>query len=149
MTKFRLTAWCGIVAVVLNSSVVFAQTEFKNALTEKYGFKTVSCYTCHSKKTEVTEEEWDKATEAGSTKKLRNSFGKEFDKHLKDKNVTGRLAEVKGLDPDDEKRIAVEQAVQKDFLEALKVIEAMKAPSGGTYAEALEKGEIEGVTLRD
>ena len=135
----RATAWlCCAIVLAMNFSPVLAQTEFRKALQAKYNFRTVSCFTCHARVQPGTE----------NPKQFRNDFGKLFDSHLKDKNVTERLNEVKSLSSTDEKKKQVQEAVTKDFMDALEKIEGQDHPDGGTWGEALKAGKIEGTKLR-
>jgi len=145
MRKYRLATWCALIAMLVNAGIAPAQGLFRTELKNKYGFKTVSCYTCHSRKSEVADDQVAKFED--NSKSFRNAFGKLFDEHLKGKKVTSRLTAVKGLDKEDPKRMAVEKEVKTEFNEALKKIEATKAKDGKTYAEKLKKGEVDGVKL--
>ena len=133
MKSYRWAAWCALLAIVGNVGITHAQTLFRTQLKDKYGFKIVSCNTCHV---------------SGKPKTMRNDFGQLFADELAAKTVTDRLNKVKTLDRDDPKRKAVEETVTKEFHEALKKIEAMEAPGGGTYADALKAGEVDGITLK-
>lgn len=123
-----------------------AQTEFKKTLQKKYDFKTVSCYSCHSKKSEVPEEQHEAFKK--NSKAFHNPFGKEFVKLLKGKEVTKRLADVKKLPSDDPEKKKVIDEVNKEFLEALKTVETLEAPSGETYGELLKTATLSGVKPR-
>ena len=129
MRKLRLGAWICLVAILLNSTGVFAQTLFKKELQAHYGVKSVSCNTCHV---------------SGKPKKMRNDFGELFAKGLAGKNVTKRIKESKS-DPD--LKAKVEAEVKKEFGEVMKKIDKMKYPGGGTYGEAIKAGKIAGVKL--
>ena len=120
-----------------------AQSEFKKALQAKYDFKSVSCYACHMRKSEVGADQEAAFEENG--KAFRNAFGKAFDKHLQGKEVTKRLAAVKELDSDDPKKLKVKEEVTQDFLEALTIVETEKSPSGPTYGELLKQAMLDGV----
>ena len=120
-----------------------AQTAFKKTLQKKYDFKTVSCYACHSKKSEVPEEQHEDFKK--NSKAFHNVFGKEFVKLLKGKEVTKRLLDVKKLPSDDPEKKKVIDEVNKEFLESLKTVEALEAPSGETYGELLKTATLSGV----
>ena len=123
-----------------------AQTEFKKTLQKKYDFKTVSCYTCHSKKSEVPDEQ--RKAFAKNSKKFHNVFGKEFVKLLKDKEITKRLAVVRKLASDDPEKKKVVAEVNKEFLEALKKVVTLESPTGETYGELLKAATLSGVKPR-
>jgi hypothetical protein len=125
---------------------IFAQTEFQKSLKKKYDFKTVSCYTCHSKKSEVDEEQHEAF--AKNSKAFRNVFGNELAKLLKGKEVTPRLADVKKLKSDDPEKQKVIEEVNKEFLDALKKVETLESPSGETYGELLKTATLPGVKPR-
>lgn len=138
MRKKALAWLCCALVLAMNFSPVFAQTEFRKALQAKYNFRTVSCFTCHARVEPGTE----------NPKQYRNDFGKLFDAHLKDKNVTERLNAVKSLSSSDPKKEQVREAVTADFLKALEKVEQQKTPDGDTWAEALKAGKVEGTKLR-
>lgn len=117
--------------VVLVGGTAIAQTLFKKALQDKYEFKSVSCNTCHVQ---------------GEKKDKRNEFGQLFADELKEKNVTQRINDAKDSE-DDAVKDKVYDEVTKEFLAALKKIEAKKIDNGKTYAELLKTGEVEGVKL--
>jgi hypothetical protein len=123
-----------------------AQTEFKKTLQKKYDFRTVSCYTCHSRKAEVPEDQ--QAAFKENAKKFHNAFGKEFVKLLKGKEATKRLADVKKLASDDPEKTKVKDEVNKEFLEALKKVETMESTTGETYGELLKTATLKGVKPR-
>ncbi len=135
MKRRSVSLLCCLLVLAMNVSPIFAQTEFRKALQEKYNFKSVSCYTCHERVKLGTE----------NPKQYRNDFGKEFDKLLKGKNVTARLDEVKGLDSEDPKKTKVQDEVTKEFLEALQKVIEVKSSSGETYGELLKNATLDGV----
>ena len=141
--KKSLCVVCVVSILLSQVPAGIAQTPFKKALQSKYGFTSVSCYTCHSRKSEVPADQLAAFKKNG--KAFRNSFGKEFDKHLKGKNVTKRLADVKGLDSDDPKKVKVVDEVTKEFLDALTKVEVAKSSSDLTYGELLKKAMLDGV----
>lgn len=146
MKRLRLHSVLTLVAIVANATVANAQIVFQKELKEKYDFKTVSCYTCHVRKSDIAEDQTAKFEE--NSKAFRNAIGKQLEELLKEKNVTQRLKDVKGLPREDPKREAVEEQVKKEFHEALEKLEAMKCPEGGTYKEALQKAKIDGIKLK-
>ena len=135
----RAMAWlCCALVVAMNFTPVLAQTEFRKAIQAKYNFRTVSCFTCHARVEAGTE----------NPKQFRNDFGKLFDAHLKDKNVTQRLNDVKSLSSSDPKKKEVQEEVTKDFMDALEKIEKQSHPEGGNWGDALKAGKVEGTKLR-
>ena len=83
MKKRFFATLCCLLALTLNVSPLAAQTLFKKALQEKYGFRSVSCYTCHAKGKD--------ADGKLLGKEHRNDFGKAMEKALvgKEKKSTG------------------------------------------------------------
>ena len=146
MKRLRLHSVLTLVAIVAHATVANAQIVFRTELKEKYDFKTVSCYACHMRKSDVAEDQVTKFEE--NSKAFRNAFGKRLEELLKEKNVTQRLKEAKKLPREDVKRQAVEEQVKKEFHEALKKLETMECPDGRTYKEALQKGKIDGIKVK-
>ncbi len=146
MMKRWVCGICCLSILVGQTSPILAQTEFQKALKKKYDFRTVSCFTCHSKKTELAEEQQEAFAE--NPKAFRNAFGKEFAKLLEGKEVTKRLADVKKLSADDPEKKKVIDEVNKEFLDALKKVETLESPSGETYGELLKSAKLEGVKPR-
>ena len=132
-----------LLGVGLLAGVASADTLFMKALKAKYDYKIVSCYTCHAKGD-------DPATGKPFGKEVRNDFGKLFEPALKDKDIAGRIAQAKAAKEagNDAKKEEINAAITKDFLDALAVVEAMKAADGKTYGEKLKAGEVEGVKMK-
>jgi len=130
----------GVLSVGLLASAASADTMFMKAVKEKYGFKTVSCNTCHMAGK-------DPATGKLYKKEVRNEFGKLFEPELEKKKMHDQLHAIKDADKD--AKPALQEAATKDFLAALIVVEAMKADDGKTYGEKLKAGEVEGVKMKD
>ena len=124
------------------------QIEFKKALQKKYDFKSVSCFTCHSRKRDIpadAQPAWK-----DNPKSFRNAFGKEFDKHLGGKDVTQRLKAVKKLKKNDPDKQKVIDEVVAEFMEALEEVEDAKSEDGDgpTYGELLKQAKLDGVKPR-
>jgi len=150
MRKILMSLVFGIAIAALWSNVASAESAFMKAMKAKYEFRTVSCYTCHMKKSEVPPEllpQYEK-----ESKSLRNEFGQLFVKALEGKKVHERMEkarELKKLAREAESEAeeakleaqeeAIEAAVTEDFLEALAKVEAMKdEETGKTYGELLK-----------
>ncbi len=157
MRKMLMSAVLATFAAGLLTNSAAAHSVFMKALKSKYEFKTVSCSTCHSKKDEIAEADMAKFEE--EPKHFRNDFGQLFMPHIKGKNVDDRAekaAELKKAardaetEAEEEKLKAeaeeIEEALAKDFLEALEKVEAQKS-GDKTYAELLKAGEVDGVRL--
>jgi hypothetical protein len=104
-------------------------TVFKN----KYKLKSVACETCHIK-TENKDEH------------LLNDFGKILAKMTEGKQMTKRINDNENADEATKDKLKEE--LTKEFMEVLKKIDEMKAPSGKTYAEVIKAGEMEGIKTR-
>lgn len=120
-----------VVVTSLLSTAVRAEGVLGTAMKSHYRLRSVSCYSCHVK---------------GEDKSVLNDFGKTVLELIADKKVSERLAAVK--DAEKEEKDRVKDAIEKEFLEALKKFETMKTPGGKTYAEAIKAGEIEGIKPR-
>jgi hypothetical protein len=103
-------------------------------LKKELGLRLVSCSACHPKVED--EKKKDKLT----------PFGQQLGKLLEGSNVTQRLEEAEKKGKEEEDR--VEQELEKEFLSVLKTLRELKAPSGKTYIEAIQAGEIDGVKPR-
>ena len=57
--KRSISILCCLAILAAPVSPAFAQTEFRNALKDKYGFKSVSCFTCHTRTAAVPPEKLD------------------------------------------------------------------------------------------
>jgi len=129
MKNYRLTAWCCMVVMAVNTTGAFGQSLFKKLTQEHYKVKSVSCNTCHV---------------SGKPKTMRGDFGKLFDAELKGKDISKRLKDAKN---DPEKKAAVEKVVGAEFMEALKKIDKREFPGGGTYGEAIRAGKVKGIRV--
>ena len=137
---------CCLLLFATHTSLSRAHTEFSKALKNEYKFGFVSCYTCHSRKAAVPQDQQELYKK--NARAFRNVVGKTFEKHLAGKGITKRLADVKELKADNPKKVKVVEDVTKEFLEALKKVKAEKSPTGVTYGELLEKGTLDGVKPR-
>lgn len=117
-------------------SPLFAQTELGTSLKRHYRLRAVACNACHLK----GDDEEHKSREA------LTEFGKVAAKLVEGKRVTERLDEVEAAD-DDEKR-KVQEAIEAEFVAALKKLDEMKTPDGKTWSEAIQAGEVEGIKPR-
>lgn len=142
MKRLFCAVFC-ITVILVQSRATLAHAPFKKALQTKYNLKSVSCFTCHSRKADVAAKDLEAFSK--NSKSFRNSFGKQLSKLLEGKNTTKRLTDVKKLEFKDPKKRKATEEVTKDFLEALKKIEPVKSPSGATYGELLKKGKLDGV----
>ena len=130
-----------VAAVSGADSADFLQLEVEE-LQETYGLKSVSCYTCHSKKTDVPADKQEAFAE--NAKAFRNAFGKEFDKIMASGGYSAKIAVAKDSG-DDAKKDAAEADAVTAFKAALKKVAQVKAPSGKTYDEELKAGTLDGV----
>ena len=124
-----LTIWIAVAFIV---TPVHGQGKLGTFFKKKYTLRSVTCSACH-----VKDEEKD----------ALSPYGKKVAKVLEGKNVTERIEAVKELEEEEEREEAEDQ-IAKVVFEALKKLDAMKTPSGKTYAEAILAGEIEGTKLR-
>lgn len=127
-----LVVVCLITSLV--APAVQAQSVLGTVFKKKYALKTVACETCHIKTDNKDEHPL-------------NDFGKICAKPLEGKKITPRLDEAEKL-TDEAAKEKVKDEIGKEFLEVLKIIDEMKAPSGKTYAEAIKAGELEGAKPR-
>jgi hypothetical protein len=111
-----------------------AQDFMSKVMKKEYRARSVSCTACHPKEEEEKTE--DKLT----------PFGLVVAKLLEGKMVTERLnaAEQESKEAMEE----LEDEFEKEFPDVLKKLNEMKAPSGKTYEEAIQAGEIEGIKPR-
>jgi hypothetical protein len=132
MTSLRvfLAFW---IALSLAMPPAFGQSEFGTTLKKKYKLRTVACQACHR----PDEEE---------SKETLNDLGKTLAKLIEGKGLSDMLEEA-GVSEGEEKE-KLKEAVEKEFLEVLKKLDEMPAPSGKKYAEAIPAGEIEGAKPR-
>ena len=132
--------------LLVQSRTTLAHGPLRKALKAKYDFKSVSCYTCHSREDDIVAE--DLAAFEMNKKAFLNPFGKQLGKLLDGKDITKRMAEVEELESDYPQKKMVIGEVTKEFLEALMKLESVKSPSGTTYGELLKQGTLDGVKPR-
>lgn len=145
MQRLICAVFC-VTVLFVQSRATLANAPFKKALQKEYDFKSVSCYTCHTRKADIAAEDLDAFKE--NSKAFRNSFGEQLAKLLEGKGLTKRLKDVKKLKSDDPKKKQVTEEVTKEFLEALKAVTSVKSPAGATYGELLKQGTLDGVKPR-
>ena len=141
--KCAISMLCCLTMVAAPLTPAFGQSPFGKAVKAKYDLKSVSCSACHSKSSEISEE--DKPAYEENKKAFRNAFGKAFEPHLKGQDISKKLAEVKELETDDPKKVAATKAATAAFLKALEKVEAEKAEDGKTYGEHLKAATLSGV----
>ena len=141
--KRAISMICCLAIVAAPVTPALAQSPFGKILKTKYNLKSASCYTCHMRSSEISEDQ--QAAYKKNKKAFRNAFGKALGSHLKGKDVTKRLAAVKKLESDDPKKVKVVDEVKVEFLEALAKVEAEKSADGKTYGELLKTGKLSGV----
>ena len=139
-----------------------AHNVFKEALNEKYGFKSVSCYTCHLHKDHTAEFSEDElAAYKENSKAFYNDFGKRFAPHTADKKIAERVeamdaakkaARAADTEEEEERLEAEEERIEAELIEEINVmLEKIKdekdEATGKTYDELLKSGQIEGVKL--
>ena len=144
------------------TSAVNAHSEFKEALTEKYGFRSVSCYACHLHKDQTADFSEDQlAAYKENSKAFYNAFGKRFLPHTQGKNIAERVeakdaakkaARAADTEAEEEKLKAeaekIEGEIIQDVLLMLEKIQAEKdEATGKTYDALLKAGDVEGVRL--
>lgn len=130
-TKIFLAVW-----LVLSLAVppVDAQTELGVVMKKQYSLRSVSCSGCHCEK----EEE--------KTCENLTPFGRVIAKLMEKDKLSERLHLMNELH--DEERELVKEEIEKQFAETLKKLQVVKDPSGKTYAERIQAGEIEGLRPR-
>ena len=127
---------CGFLVVAGLAAFVSqapAHGVFKNALQEKYEFKSVSCNACHVK---------------GEPKTERNDFGKAFQDGIDALSYDGMgmtAAYEAAKDKGDAEKAAFEEVMKEAFLEVLKEVETKESPSGDTWGDLLQAGSIDGI----
>lgn len=164
---------CGLVIMVASSGPAEAYTAFKKPLQQRYGYRSVSCFTCHEKGKD------ENGKPLG--KEFLNELGKEMKKLFVESNFAERLDEAEKADAetsedgktsedavasedgetnedaeaneDGEKKGGatkkkVNEEISKEFLQALEKFETMKSPSGDPWGELFKAGKIEGVKIR-
>lgn len=157
----RMLSLIALLACTMTSAA-HAHGEFKEALTEKYGFRSVSCYTCHLHKDQTADFSEDElAAYKDNAKAFYNDFGKRFLPHTQGKNIAERVeakdmakkaARAADTDEEEEKLKAeaerIEGEIVRDVLLMLEKIQAEKdEATGKTYDELLKAGQVEGVRL--
>jgi hypothetical protein len=142
MKKFAAVALFGLVVVALNTQVASAHSPFKKELQTTYGLKTVSCYTCHSRKADVPADKLEAF--ADNSKAFRNAFGDELYKIMASGDHSAKIKAAKDAG-DDDKKDAAEAAATEAFKAALKKVGEAKSASGKTYHEELTAGTLDGV----
>ena len=133
---------CSLSLIVTPAISSHAQSEFKKVVKNKHTNQKVSCFSCHTRKANVPEDQLSAFKE--NKKSFRNSFGKEFDKLFEGKDMSKRLKEAKKLKKagDTEKAKQIKSDVIEEFKAALEKVEKIKSPEGPTYGELLEKGTL-------
>ena len=144
---------CSLLFVALLAKPSFGHTELAKALKAKHGLRSVTCYACHARKTDIPAA--DLPAFKLNKKAFRNNFGQEIAKLLKGKDVTKRIFDAKaaakaarGTPNAAQAKAAadkVKAAVTEEFLEVLKEVEKIKSPAGPTYGELLENAQLPGV----
>jgi hypothetical protein len=127
----------GMLALIMASVLVSqatAENRFALVMKKQYRLRSVSCNSCHPKEQEE------------NTRDVLTPFGKDVAKIVEGLMLSDQVAEVE--DATVEKKKEVYEKVDKQFQEALKKFNEMKAPSGKTYAEAIAAGEVEGLVIR-
>ena len=155
-----------VTSAVLCATALIGSTQahnvFKTALTEKYGFKSVSCYACHLHRDQTADfSEADLAAYKENPKAFYNHFGKRFAQHTADKKIAERVeamdaakkaARAADSEEEEERLEAEEEKIEAELIQdifgMLEKIQAEKdETTGKTFHELLKAGEIEGVKL--
>lgn len=124
-------------AFSLTVSPLLAQTELGTALKRHYRLRAVACNACHLKGDDEEHKSRDALTE----------FGNVAAKLVEGKRVTERLDEVEEGDSDVKKQ--VQEAIEAEFVAALKKLDELKTPGGKTWSDAIRAGEVEGIKPRN
>jgi hypothetical protein len=122
------------VAVTCRLPQASAHSKLSSAFKKNYRLRSVSCHACHLK--EAKEKKKDKLT----------PFGKTLVKLLDGKMITKRVEALEGKSKEEKDRVWAD--ITKEFLAALRQLDAKEAPSGKKFAEAIRAGEIEGARPR-
>jgi hypothetical protein len=130
-TLRTLVVGCLILSLV--APAASAQSVLGTVVKNKYKLKSVACEMCHIK-TENKDEH------------PQNDFGKMLAKMVEGKDITKRLDAVENAE--EAAKDKVKEEITKEFLEVLKKLDEMKAPSGKTYADVISAGEMEGLKTR-
>lgn len=140
MKKIAAVTLLCLGGLVLCTDDASAHTPFKKELQATYALKTVSCYTCHSRKDDIPAADWDNSE---NTKEFRNAFGNEIYKLMASGDWSAKIEAAK--EEDDETKDKVEAEAVAAFKAALEKAVQMKSPSGKTYHEELTAGTLDGV----
>jgi len=133
MTRTVLAAWLATSLVVLP---VYGQSELGIVIKKHYKLRSISCNSCHLKEDDE---------EAEKSKDKLTPFGHVILKLVAGQNITERLNAVQ--DKEEEKEV-VKEAIEKEFAETVKKLDAVKDASGKTYAELIQAGAIDGIKPR-
>ncbi len=130
-----------LVALLLIASASPAQAHiiFKKAFQKEYGYKTVSCYSCHKQGKDKDGKTY--------SKKLRNEFGDTIAEQLKGKEITKRVKEAK-TNKDAAAKTAAYKEINAEVLEAIKKISDKKSADGETWGDRLKAGKIDKVKMK-
>ncbi len=129
-------------AFSLTVSPLLAQSELGTALKRHYRLRAVACNACHLK----GENETDDDDAGHKSRDALTEFGMVAAKLVEGQRVTERLDEVKDAASDDKKK--VQEAIEADFVAALKKLDELKTPGGKTWSDAVRAGEVEGIKPR-
>lgn len=124
-----------IVAAVSLATPAAGQSELGMSLKRHYRLRSVACHGCHVKE------------QAEKTRTALTDFGRVAAKLVEGKTVTERLDSVEGADKEEKER--VQDAIEAEFAQLLKILDELKTDSGKTWSEAIQTGEVDGVKPRD
>ena len=130
VTRTLVTVWLALSIIV---GPIYGQSELGTVMKKHYTLRSVSCNTCHIKEQEE------------KTKDQLTPFGMVVAKLVEGQKITERLNAVKDLE---EEKELVKEAIEKEFAETVKKLDVVKDPSGKTYAELIQAGEIDGLKPR-
>ena len=142
MKRITTVALLCLAVLALSTQVASAHSPFKKCLQEAYGLKTVSCYTCHSRKSDVPADKLEAFAE--NSKAFRNAFGEQLYKLMESGDHSAKIKAAKDAG-DDNKKAAAEAEATEAFKAALKKVGQTKSASGKTYHEELTAGTLDGV----
>lgn len=128
----------GLAVVVATSGSAEAYTVFKKPFQQRYGFRSVSCFSCHEKGKDKDGKPLGK--------EFLNELGKDMKKLFVESNLAERLDGAKKADSESKKK--VHEEISKEFLQAIEKFETMKSPRGDPWGELIKAGKIEGVKMR-
>lgn len=160
MRKILLSVCLYMLAACLFSNLADAHPQFPKALKEKYGYRLVSCYTCHVSASEAKSfSPEDQAKYKKNSKHFRNAFGKVIEPQVEGMKMEERAGKSAALKKEardaGEAQAAklkaqaeeIDAGMMADFLKALDKVTPMKdADTGKTYGELLKSGELHGVS---